>query len=64
MLTSFLAPLIITDVWLYRMLDEFGNEMENTDSKIDGTMKKMAKVLRISNGNYTTSHYVAMVLTD
>ncbi|KAF4517690.1 hypothetical protein B566_EDAN016516 [Ephemera danica] len=31
------------------MLDEFGNELENTDSKIDSTMKKMAKVLRMSN---------------
>jgi hypothetical protein len=34
----------------FRMLDEFGNELENTDSKIDSTMKKMAKVLRMSNG--------------
>lgn len=32
------------------MLDDFGNELENMDSKLDSTMKKMAKVLRLSNG--------------
>lgn len=32
------------------MLDEFGNELENTDSKLDSTMKKVAKVLHMSNG--------------
>ncbi|XP_060519681.1 syntaxin-6 isoform X2 [Cylas formicarius] len=31
------------------MLDEFGTELENTESKLDTTMKKVAKVLRISN---------------
>ncbi|XP_071445920.1 syntaxin-6 [Hetaerina americana] len=31
------------------MLDEFGNELENNESKIDSTMKKVAKVLHISN---------------
>lgn len=31
------------------MLDEFGNELEVTDSKLDATMKKMAKVLHMSN---------------
>lgn len=34
------------------MLDDFGNELEVTDSKLDATMKKMAKVLQLSNGNY------------
>lgn len=34
------------------MLDEFGTEMENTESKLDSTMKKVAKVLHISNGEY------------
>ncbi|XP_074115337.1 syntaxin-6-like isoform X1 [Cotesia typhae] len=38
------------------MLDDFGNEMEVTDSKLDATMKKMAKVLHMSNGNY--SNYI------
>lgn len=32
------------------MLDEFGTELENADSKLDSTMKKVAKVLRMSNG--------------
>jgi len=34
------------------MLDEFGNELENTDSKLDTTMKKVAKVLHMSNGEW------------
>lgn len=34
------------------MLDDFGNELEVTDSKLDATMKKMSKVLHMSNGNY------------
>lgn len=32
------------------MLDEFGTELETTESKLDTTMKKVAKVLRMSNG--------------
>jgi len=31
------------------MLDEFGNEIETTDSKLNTTMKRMAKVLHFSN---------------
>uniref|UniRef100_A0A1I8NTZ3 t-SNARE coiled-coil homology domain-containing protein n=1 Tax=Stomoxys calcitrans TaxID=35570 RepID=A0A1I8NTZ3_STOCA len=31
------------------MLDDFGNEFETTDSKLDSTMKKMAKVLHMNN---------------
>ncbi|KAF6200934.1 hypothetical protein GE061_005381 [Apolygus lucorum] len=31
------------------MLDEFGSELENTESKLDSTLKKVAKVLHISN---------------
>lgn len=34
------------------MLDEFGTELETTDSKLDTTMKKVAKVLHMSNGKY------------
>lgn len=34
----------------FRMLDDFGNELETTESKIDSTMKKVAKVLRMNNG--------------
>ena len=32
------------------MLDEFGTEIENAESKLDATMRKMAKVLNMSNG--------------
>lgn len=32
------------------MLDDFGNELETTESKIDSTMKKMAKMLHMNNG--------------
>lgn len=32
------------------MLDEFGTEMETTEGKLDATMKKVAKVLHMSNG--------------
>lgn len=38
------------------MLDDFGNELENTESKIDSTMKKMAKVLHMNNGNFKKAH--------
>ncbi|XP_039286426.1 syntaxin-6 [Nilaparvata lugens] len=31
------------------MLDDFAAELENTDSKLDSTMKKVAKVLHMSN---------------
>lgn len=34
----------------YRMLDEFGTELESTDTKLDSTMKRIAKVLHMSNG--------------
>jgi syntaxin 6 len=34
------------------MLDEFGAEIEHADSRLDSTMKKMAKVLHLSNGNH------------
>ena len=32
------------------MLDEFGAEIENAETKLDATMRKMAKVLHMSNG--------------
>lgn len=34
------------------MLDDFGNEFDTTESKLDTTMKKVAKVLHMNNGNY------------
>lgn len=35
---------------IHRMLDDFGNELDSTESKLDSTMKKVAKVLRMNNG--------------
>ena len=35
------------------MLDDFAHEMDSTDSKMDNVMKKMAKVLHMSNGMLT-----------
>ena len=32
------------------MLDDFSTELENTESRLDTVMKKMAKVTRMSNG--------------
>ncbi len=32
------------------MLDEFGAEIEQAETKLDATMRKMAKVLHMSNG--------------
>ena len=32
------------------MLDEFGAEIEHTESRLDATMKKVAKVLHMSDG--------------
>lgn len=37
------------------MLDDFSTELENTESRLDGVMKKMAKVTRMSNGEYLLS---------
>lgn len=35
----------------YRMLEDFGNEIEGTDAKMDATMKKVAKIMHMTNGN-------------
>lgn len=34
----------------YSMLDGFSTELENTETKLDSVMKKMAKVTKMSNG--------------
>lgn len=38
------------------MLDDFGNELDNTESKLDTTMKKVAKVLHMTNGKCDKYH--------
>lgn len=34
-----------------RMLDDFGQQMENTQSRLDNVMKKLAKVSHMTSGN-------------
>ncbi len=38
-----------------------GHEMENTETKMDSTLKKMAKVLRMSNGNNNNFIFIVLV---
>jgi len=42
------------------MLDEFGAEVEHADSRVDATMRKMAKVLHLSDGNYELVLFVVI----
>ena len=35
---------------LFRILDDFGHELEMTDSKLQQTVLKVEKVLRLSDG--------------
>lgn len=34
------------------MLDDLNTELENADSKLDSTIKKVAKVLHMNNGEH------------
>lgn len=34
------------------MLDDLNTELENADSKLDSTIKKVAKVLHMNNGKH------------
>lgn len=45
------------------MLDEFGNELEQTDSKLDSTMKKVAKVLHMTNDRRQWMAIVTLSIT-
>ena len=36
--------------FLFSMLDDMNTDLENADSKLDSTMKKVARVLHINNG--------------
>ncbi len=40
------------------MLDDFSHEMDTTDTKMDSVMKKMAKVLHMSNGKLTVFVFI------
>ena len=39
------------------MLDEFGAEIEHADSRVDATLRKVAKVLHLSDGNIYRLHW-------
>ena len=41
---------MIVDLYLFRILDDFGHELEMTDSKLQQTVLKVEKVLRLSDG--------------
>lgn len=46
----------------FRILDDMGHEMEHAETKMDSTLKKMAKVLRMSNGKTVYSTYFLLHL--
>lgn len=48
----------------YRMLDDFGHEMDNTQSKLDNVMKKLAKVSHMTNGEERLVHIDPLRLTQ
>jgi hypothetical protein len=45
------------------MLDEFGNDLEITESKLDSTMKKVKKFLHISSGKFFNSDFCITILS-
>ncbi len=44
--------------FLSSMLDDFAHEMDSTESKMENVMKKMAKVLHVSNGKWRGDAHV------
>lgn len=55
---SQVSDILIPNCFLCRMLDDMGNEMDCTETKLDATMKKVAKVLHISNGEFHFCHFI------
>lgn len=45
------------------MLDDLNTELENADSKLDSTIKKVAKVLHMNNGESFTIFIVFATYT-
>lgn len=43
------------------MLDDLNTELENADSKLDSTLKKVAKVLHMNNGEFSTNFYCVSI---
>ena len=46
----------------FRMLDEFGHEMDHTQSKMENTVNKMAKIMRLTNGKCLFNNKYAWLL--
>lgn len=47
------------------MLDDFGHEMDNTQSRLDNVMKKLAKVSHMTSGNLPlNTQWHSVVLLD
>ena len=44
------------------MLDDFGHELEMADSKLQQTVLKVEKVLRLSDGKYVSVKYCCNIL--
>lgn len=43
-----------------RMLDDFSHEMDNTHSKLDNVMKKLAKVSHMTSGNLPSNSVLVL----
>lgn len=44
------------------MLDDFGHEIEGTESKLDSTMKKIATAMHLSNGKHYYKHILIFII--
>lgn len=51
MYNYFIPQIKIIKILYCSMLDELGNEFDTTESKLDATMKKVGKVLALSNND-------------
>lgn len=47
----FITSLVVKCCFSCRMLDDFGHEMDHTQSRLDNVMKKLAKVSHMTSGN-------------
>lgn len=49
-----------TGLFPCRMLDDFSHEMDNTHSKLDNVMKKLAKVSHMTSGNLPSNSVLVL----
>lgn len=52
---------VLFAVFSHRMLDDFSHEMDNTQSRLDNVMKKLAKVSHMTNGNLTSNQHLFLL---